>query len=310
MKYNKVFFVLYLLLISIKTFSSSRSLYVDNFNSILGDEFKEEQLLSFAKKNNFKTLILYELHKVNKRISLKDTTKNYILANFIASAKRDYGILNISASGESGGFFINIIHVYNMSRTKSDEKFDIYNLEYEYWKINGSDWGGYYCENYLRKNGIPCTRNGSFKYYIESLSIMKLLASDSEHPIKVESYVGNYKKKEIRKIVKNADKILISGFASDIKNSFLNVKKMLEIVCDYSCNVKVSIILSAEIEYMGGYLKYQSLELAEKSFLKELKEYDSKMAKTLNLIDFTYFNYSYLQKSVNFETFRRTGIKK
>ena len=122
--------------------------------------------------------------------------------------------------------------------------------------------------------------------------------------------MGNYKKNELSKIDKYTDKILISAFASNVKNSFFNIKKMLKIASDCSCNSKISIILSAEIEYMGGFLKYQSLDEAEKLFLKELKEKDSILYETLNIIDFTYFNYSYLQKSVNFETLRRTGIKK
>lgn len=306
----KIFFIIICLhFICIQLFSNNRSLYVDNFNSILGNSDKEEKLLTFVQKNNFKTLILYELHKVSKRIPLADSNKNHPLASFISNAKQNYGVLKIAASGESGGFFINFIHPYNNSRINSTEKFDIYNLEYEYWKESNSDLGGYYCENYLRKNGIPCNRNGSFNYYLESLSIMKLLANDSKHPIEIETYVGNYKKKEIRKIVKNTDVVLISGYASDIKNSFLNVKKMLKIISECSCNPKVSIILSAEIEYMGGFLKYNSLELTENEFLKVLKAKDLSMFKKLNLVDFTYYNYSYLQKSVNYENYRRTGLK-
>jgi hypothetical protein len=309
MKYKKIFIVISLLFICVELFSYNRSLYVDNFNSILGNTDKEEKLLVFVKKNNFKTLILYELHKVNKRIPLADSNKNHTLASFISKAKQNYGVLKIAASGESGGFFINFIHPYNNSRINSTEKFDIYNLEYEYWKQSNSDLGGYYCENYLRKNGIPCNRNGSFNYYLESLSIMKLLANDSKHHIEIEAYVGNYKKREIREIVKNTDVVLISGYASNIKNSFFNVKKMLKIISECSCNPKVSIILSAEIEYMGGFLKYNSLELTENYFLKVLKDKDLKMSKKLNLIEFTYYNYSYLQKSVNYEHYRRTGSK-
>lgn len=309
MKFINGFILLSCILFSIDSYPDSRSLYVDNFNSILGNNSEEEKLLSFAKRNNFTSLILYELHKVNKRIPLEDPNKNFVLANFISNAKINFGILKIAASGESGGFFINYIQPYNDSRISAIEKFDVYNLEYEYWKTSSSDLGGYYCENYLRKNGIPCNRTGSFNYYNESLSIMKLLANDSNHPIEVESYVGNYKSKEIKKIVKNADIVLISGYASDVKKSFKNVKKMLKMISDCSCDPKISIILSAETEYMGGYLKYNSLEQTEKKYLQELKNKDRKMSENLNLIDFTYFNYSYLKKSVNHENYRRTGVK-
>ncbi|TXD52569.1 hypothetical protein [Polaribacter sp. IC063] len=298
-----IFFYLHL-------FSQSRSLYVDNFNSILGNDLKEHELLSFAKSQNFNSLILYELHRVNKRMPLADVTQNNVLASFIYRAKKEYDIEEISGSGESGGFFINVIDAYNKTRTKLDEKFNAYNLEYEYWKKDASDLGGYYCENYLRKNGIPCNRRGSFNYYLESLSIMKLLANESKQLIKVQAYVGQYNNKEIRQILKYTDQVLISAYARTAKKSFTVSKKMLRVLAACRCNVETSIILSAEHEYMGGYLNYNSLKIAEKEFIQQLKSKDMSVWSNVNFIHFTYYNYSYVIEAVKNETFRRTGLKK
>ena len=137
-------------------------------------------------------------------------------------ARINYQIKEIGASGENGDFFINEIDVYNKSRENSLEKFNVFNLEYEFWKTSSSDLGGYYCENYLRKNGIPCNREGSYKYYLETLSIMKLLAKESEIPIIVEAYIGNYSKKEIKNIARSVDRLLVSSYEKSTRKSFLN----------------------------------------------------------------------------------------
>lgn len=297
---NKKIYFLILFLSSLSTIAQ-RALYVDNFNSILGNTENEERLLKFTRQHKFDKLILYELNLVNKRIPLADSSHNGILAKFIKEAKTKYNINQISASGENGDFFINVIDVYNKSRKDVNEKFDIYNLEYEYWHPTNNDLGGYYCENYLRKNGIPCNRNGSYKYYVETLSIMNLLADENDYPVKIEAYIGNYKSTEIENILENVDLLMISAFNRNPKKSYKDVEKRLKIIEDSKKDTKISIIFSSETEYMGGYLKYNSIRKTEKEFLEFAKDIN------VNLFGFTYFQYSYLEESVNYEVFRRTG---
>jgi hypothetical protein len=111
-----------------KLFCYQRTLYVDNFNSILGNSAKEDKLLFFAKKNDFSTLMLYQLNKVDKRFSLSDPRRNNILAEFISKAKTKFSIQEIGASGECASFFTYTINLYNKTRNKADEKIDLYNL--------------------------------------------------------------------------------------------------------------------------------------------------------------------------------------
>lgn len=305
---KKSILLLLLISLSIPIFSQERILYVDGFKSILGDEKKEIKLLTFAKENNFSSLILYELDKIDKKLfHLADNTKNSVLVNFMVKARKFYGIKEIAASGESGGFFIDEIAPYNSGRTDPNERFDVYNLEYEYWKYDSSNLGGYYCENYLRKNEIPCNREGSYNYYKESLSIMKLLAEESDTKIKTEAYLGNFKSREINKISKHTDRILISGYANTPENSFTVVKKLLKLIANCECKPEVSVIFSSEVEYMKGYLNYHSLDVIEDKFIKEMKR--NNLYNKVNLVGFTYYNYSYLEDAVENETFRRTGIR-
>lgn len=206
---------------------AQRTLYVDDFNTIIGSPNKEDKLLLFAKKNNFKTLILYQLNKVDKRWSLTDPRENTILSDFIAKAKNKFSIQNIGASGECASFFTETIDLYNNSRNKPEEKFDIYNLEYEYWSKKASEDGGYYCEGYLRDNSMPCNRNGSFNFFIDNLKEMKQLSKNNIHNIKIDAYLGFYTSNEINSIVKYCDGLTILAYGKSPKTSYASAKKSL-----------------------------------------------------------------------------------
>jgi hypothetical protein len=279
---------------SIQFSATNKILYVDGFNNILGSYNRENQLLEFSKENNIQTLILYNLHKINKRIPLSDPLKNWVLAAFISRAKLEYNILEVGASGETGDFFLKAIHPYNMSRKKAIEKFDVYNLEYEYWDRKASINGGYYCETYLKKAHISCNRNGSFKYYIEALSIMRLLADEGSHPIKIEAYIGKFTKKEALKVSNYADQLLIHAYVRHPKKSYRYTKKRLKFLSKINSKICVSIIFSAERKFMGRWLTKNDHRKAEEIFLKKLNKHHKK----LNFDGFTYYNYSNFKKAI------------
>lgn len=69
-------------------------------------------------------------------------------------------IKKVSASGESGIFFLEAIHPYNKSRKDSIERFNIYNLEYEYWNERES------LERHLNFDGFTYYNYGYLKYVI------------------------------------------------------------------------------------------------------------------------------------------------
>lgn len=166
--------------------------------------------------------------------------------------------------------------------------------------------GGYYCETYLRKNGIPYAREGSYKYYLETLSIMNCLAEESGTPIKVDAYIGKYQNKEIKHITNNVDRLLVSSYKSSPKKAFKNIKNRLGIFIRNNAKIELSIILSSKVRYMGGFLKYSSLDEAENELLSYLNVDQNK----LNFIGITYYHYSYLKKSLDFFNYRETGVRR
>lgn len=275
-------------------------MYVDNFNDILGNYSKEEKLLLFAQKNNFKVLILYELNKVHKRVSLSDPRNNNILSEFINKAKQKYQIKKIGASGESADFFVKIINVYNNSRQKTSEKFDIYNLEYEYWSNNASNIDGYYCVNYLEENNIPCGRVGSFKFFVDNLKQLKNLSKGKTHKVEVDAYVGYYTQPEIAEITKYCDRINIIALGKDPKVCFTFVKTNLSYIFNINSKIKASILFSTTMNDLGYWLKFDSLDKGEKLFFNEMSSKDLPLKNNLNIIGFAYHTYSSLEKSISY----------
>lgn len=286
-------------------FCFERTLYVDSFNAILGNPTKENKLLTFAKRNNFTTLILYQLNKVDKRFSLSDPRKNNVLAEFISTAKIKFNIEKIGASGESATFFTNRINVYNSSRTKASEKFDIYNLEYEYWSQKASGIDGYYCVNYLEENKIPCGRLGSFNFFIDNLKQLNSLVKVSNHKIKVEAYVGYYTQKEISEISKYCDRLLIHAYGKNPKLCFSTARKNLNNLYKIDSNTKISILFSTRMDQLGYWLKFDSLGNCETQFLKEMNSTNNNLKKKLNLVDFSYHTYSFLEKAVSYFSYSK-----
>lgn len=277
---------------------------MDNFSSILGSTQKEDKLLTFAKRNNFNTLILYQLNKVDNKWSLTDPIKNVILSEFIAKAKNKFDILNVGASGESATFFTNKIDVYNNTRTKKEEKFDIYNLEFEYWSKKASGIDGYYCVNYLEENALPCTREGSFTYFIDNLKELKRLSKNNKHPIKTEAYVGFFSKREITEITKYCDRLLLHAYGKNPKECFTAAKRSLTYLYQINSKTKTSLLISTRMNDMGYWLKYDNLKNAETELYDEMNKNNVQLKKNLNLDGFAYHTYSFLEKSVGFYSYR------
>jgi len=292
-----------ILLCCINLYGSERTLYVDNFSNILGNPGKEDKLLLFAKRNNFKTLILYQLNKVDKRWPLTDVSKNGILAEFISKAKTKYSVQNIGASGESATFFTNRIDPYNNTRTKSSEKFDIYNLEFEYWSKNASGDDGYYCENYLRDNNLACTRTGSFQYFVNNLKELNSLSSKNKHNIKVEAYLAYFSKEEMKVINELCDRVIIHGFGKNPKTAMNSATKSLKLIMNLNSSIKTSILLSTRMNHMGYWFKHNSLGKSESLLFKEMNGKSLELRKQLNLDGFSYQTYSYLEKAISYYSY-------
>ena len=290
---KKITCVIIIILVSNFKVFANRAMYVNDFANILGNVTNENELLTYAQNNGIKTLLLYDLHIVNSNYNLLNPATNFILADFIYKAKTIYGVLDVAATAENAVFFTNVIDVYNNSRSNPLEKFDTYNLEFEYWDNSTTNPGGYYCTTYLTPNGLPCTVNGAFQFFITILQEMKTLANNNTHSIKTEAYVGWPTASQAAIIGANLDRLRLHAYVSNPNTSFNYSKDRLIDFANGSPGLDISIIFSSEPNFMQSWLNNNSMGSAENIYTADYLNGSSAWANNINLEGFTYFAYTY-----------------
>ena len=105
---------------------------------------------------------MYDLHSLN----LSNSNTADLLGAFIKRAKENYGIQYVGAICENASSFINKIVPYNNGRSDDNEKFNVFNLEFEFWTASSVNPGGYYCTQYLEQANCSCDTSGGFKFFI------------------------------------------------------------------------------------------------------------------------------------------------
>lgn len=290
---NLLFVISLITLISFSKVHATRSIYVDDFASILGDTSAENKLLSYAQANNIEILLLYELHLVHNTYNLTNATTNTVLADFISKAKTSYDIINVGATSENGNTFTNVIDVYNNSRNNANEKFDIYNLEFEFWNDNSTNPGEIYCTSYLAPNSLPCTNDGAFEFFMSSLEIMNNLAENNTHPITVETYIGWPTIAQMNLIATNVDTLRLHAYVSDPNSAFSYSDDRIIAIANSNPDLNVSIIFSSEPVFMQSWLLENTMTDAEDIFINDWENASSSWINNINIEGFTYFAYTF-----------------
>jgi len=239
--------------------------------------------------------LLFGIHVVHNTYDISNLATNGILAEFISKAKTKYHILSIGAIAESGYYFTNVIDVYNNSRSNASEVFDIYNLEFEYWQPSSLDIAIYYCNNYLIPNGLPCTNNGAFQFFLSSLQTIKSLAIASPLAITTEAYVGWPTAGQADTIGANLDRLHLHAYRNDPNTAFGYAQsRLINFANGTTPGLDVSIIFSSEPVFMQTWLENNSMVSAENIFEEDFFEGSSGWSNNVNLQGFTYFTYSYM----------------
>ncbi|OHD12086.1 MAG: hypothetical protein A2086_16185 [Spirochaetes bacterium GWD1_27_9] len=233
----------------------TRGLYVNKFDTIVGNSFEEDALLTFCNKNNINYLILYDLYKL--------FDKKDILEAFIKKAKENYKIKEIAACGGDKIFADKIVN-FNLT---SIYKFDVLNLEYEYW------------------NTASYT-NRPFVDFIDTLSYYKDIGIKNN--LKTEVYLGWITAYEAEEIKKNVDRILLHCYVTAPTIGFNYTKERLEYFKDFP---DIHIIFSGEPEFCGNYIKTNSLQAIEDIYNEDL----TKSTIDIKINWFCYFAYTYLK---------------
>ncbi len=107
-------------------------LYVNQFDTMIGDTSKENTLLRWAKKEGFNCLYLYGVSGI-----ISSSATRSLLNSFIGRAKSSPFYFSISFVAASSGTANNYYNLY-YTNTSYPNKFDAINSEFEFWNCSGA----------------------------------------------------------------------------------------------------------------------------------------------------------------------------
>lgn len=288
---------LLLLLLSFNLYSQNqntppvRSMYVNGFFSILGNAVKEDSLLRYAVDSGFNYLALYELHRLSLSSSPTNVAK---LSAFMHKARVSYGIQNIGAVGESYNSFANHIVPYNSSRTNASEKFNVFNVEFEFWSNASTGPGGYYCTQYLQPSGCSCDTAGAFRFYMNLIRKVDSLAASQG--IISEIYVGWFNQGQAQQMQRTVDRILLHSYRINETTLYSYAKTRLQYLASNNTPANVIALFSAEPTFMGPWLQSHSQIEAFQKYAADMNNDPNTWKQYINLQGFTWFAYGFLPK--------------
>lgn len=154
---------------------TGKTLYVDQFDVILGDQNAENNLLTYASSNGYEFISVYRLHHVlntalNSIYPWNQANRVNELRDFLIKAHSStYNMKVLAVDGDNFSEILN----YENNHSNANEQFDGYNLEYEFWN------GGYQAYNL----------DQAWQYYIGLLS--NIYSHAQSHGKITETYIGN-----------------------------------------------------------------------------------------------------------------------
>ena len=283
----------FILLSSIKMNAQSvKGLYVDGFSNILGNTNSEDSLLHYAHDNGFNYLALYDLWPIHVTYNLTNSATCKVLANFIQRAKQTYGITQVGAIGENFFFFNNVIQIYNQQHSNPLQKFDVYNIEFEFWNTTSVSSGNYYCTTYLQPGGYSCDTAGAFSFYKTLIrqvdSIGNLIGVFSE------AYVGWFNQGQAITIANTVDRILLHDYISNYSSLYSYIQQRLQFIAARNLPTKVIAIFSAETSFMGPWLTTHNVLLPYTDLQTYLANETGNWVQYISLVGYQWFAYSFM----------------
>ncbi len=282
-----------LMILSLKGQSQSlRGMYINGFDDILGNTQKEDSLLQYMSDSSYNYIALYDLQSVN----FSSSSDVNMLSSFILKARQNYGIPYVGAVGETKTFFTNKIKGYNNSRTNANEKFNVFNLEFEFWTTSSVQPGGYYCVNYLQNAGCNCDTAGAFQYYMGMLKSIDSLAA-TQGAIS-ETYLGWFNQGQGKQIQSNVDRILLHAYRVDNTSVWGYSKTRLGYLASNNQMVNVAPIFSSEPIFMGPWLQSHGQHEAYDRYETDFNADNSSWKQFINLLGYQWFDWGYMPKPV------------
>lgn len=285
------YFSLFLLFGATLSAQSVKGLYVDGFINIIGNTQSEDSLLNYAQANGFNYLALYDLQLVHAQYNMTNFSSIAPLASFINRAKSQFGILKVGAIAENFWFFQNRIRPNNIAHTNPLEKFDVYDLEFEFWNTTATGPSGYYCTTYLQPASLPCDTAGAFSFYKNELRKIDSVATIDN--VISETYVGWPTSGQAHQLAGLCDRVLVHAYVNTAANAYGYTQTRLSYFASSpSAPVNIIVIFSSEPSFMGPWLSSNSETLAFSTYNTAFQNDPSAWTSGINLLGYQWFDYS------------------
>lgn len=293
MNQNKVMKLLAgLLLICSASFGQAtnvRAFYLKGINGWLGNTTQENAILDYAQGNGFNYIIFYDLGSLNWTST---TVKNNVAA-FLSRARANYGITQMGASGEIASFFSNYIVPYNNGRTSANERFDVFNYEFEFW--NQSSISALYCSRYLSPNGYSCDSAGAWRFAWSEFK--KIDALTAQYGITSEIYLGWPAQGQMQQLTTRADRILLHAYRPTDVDLYSYSRGRLQMVASMNASVKIIPLFSSESAFMGNWLQSNPQSKAYQTYSSNYTAETGSWKQYINLQGYAWFHYTYMPKT-------------
>lgn len=267
-----------------------RGYYISNVGTWLGNTTEENKILDYTQGNGFNYILFYDLASINWTSA---TDKNK-LASFISRARSQYGVTQVGGVVEIYSFVTNYILPYNLSRTNANEKFDIINMEFEFWvtaSISAS-----YCSKFLSPNGYNCDTAGAWKFaWKEFKKIDSLCAAQG---LMSEFYLGWPNKGQMQQIASIADRILLHSYRPTDSDVYAYSKNRLADIASLGSTKKVISLFSSEPSFMGPWLNTHPQTKPYQTYKSGLSAETASFKQFIDLQGYQWFTYQYMPKTV------------
>jgi hypothetical protein len=295
-KYAFLFIICFMMLQnSFLQSQTTKGMYVDGFQNIVGNTILEDSLLNYAQFNGFNYLALYGLNTFHTSHSLTNASTCTTLANFIQRAKQNFGITRIGAPAENFTFFNSVLKIYNQQHNNPLQKLDVFNVEFEYWNVVAGD---YYCTTYLQPGGYSCDTAGAFSYYKKLIFKVDSLANSLG--IISEVYIGWPNQGQAVTIANTVDRILLHDYVSNFNSIYGYIKPRLQLIAARNSITTVLPIFSAEPGFMGPWLNAPNNVAAPYNDLQtSLNNETGAWKQYIDLAGFQWFAYSFMPYNVS-----------
>ena len=288
-RYTAIIVTAFLLVTNLVSAQNIRGFYLQDFDNWLGSTTEENKILQYIQGNGFNYILFYDLGQINWNSSSEKDK----LGAFMHKARTQYGVLQFGAVVEYSGYVTQKILPYNNGRTRATEKFDVIDLEFEFWVK--SSISGSYCSKFLNAAGYSCDTAGAWKFAWREFKIIDDLCANNG--MISEFYIGWPNKGQLQQIASRADRILLSAYRPTDSDIYLYSKNRMNDISSIGGTTKILTLLSSESSFMGPWLNTHPQTRPYQTMKTALANETASFKNHIDLDGYQWFTYKYMPKT-------------